>query len=119
VWANASRLKHDSNVAAWLAAGRRTGFGKAAQTFNGYLSRLEEVGQKAEDAGDYKTALRAVESMGTACGHNVQRSELTINMNPAAILSQLADLDADIARQIAHRYAIPLALPGKVVEHEG
>lgn len=112
IWALASRLRANVNVRSWLAAARRAGLDRAAQSVEDHIAELNEVKQMAIDLGDAKTALKAVEDKGRVGGLYIDRSEVTIN-DPARILHEIAAINPNIAQTIADQYRIPIALPSQ------
>ncbi len=51
IWPNASRLRADSNIAAWIAAARKAHFGVMSRTKDQHIARLAELGEIAVETG--------------------------------------------------------------------
>lgn len=102
IWAEASRLRADRNVAAWLAAARKAGLGRQVVTLEGHLAELENLRQIAIETGNVGAAVQAEQLRGKVAGHYVERLEVKHD-DPMAILRELAAISptaaADLARQ--------------------
>ena len=75
IWGNASRLKTDSRVLAWLKAARIAGLEQGVLSHMQFVNRLLELSAKAEEAGAYGAAIQAMTNAGKAAGHMVERYE--------------------------------------------
>lgn len=113
IWVAASRLRSNANVALWLSRARQAHLGSAIVTKDGHLRELERLREIALELKDPRGAIAAEVSRGKVAGLYVDRSEMIIN-NPAAILHEIAQIDADLAAQLAQRFAMPIAL----IEHQ-
>lgn len=75
IWAEASRLRHNPAVAAWLSAARRAGARGAGYTLEQHLRDLEELAEEARSTGNYGAAVAATNYMGKASGLYVERTQ--------------------------------------------
>src|SRR5690242_15618370 len=64
IWALASRLRADVNVASWLSAARKAGLGRAAVTLEGHLAELERLREIALETGNVGAAVQAEQLRG-------------------------------------------------------
>lgn len=90
VWANASRLRSDTRVQAWLAAARMAGLGKASVSFQEHLRELERLREIALCTGNVGAAVQAEQLRGKAAGHYTERLEVT--SDPQAVVLRLKEL---------------------------
>lgn len=103
VWAEASRLRGDHKVSAWLSAARKAGLGRAAVTLEGHISELERLREIAIDSGNVGAAVQAEQLRGKASGHYSENINLRFD-EPANILDELRKLDPKLARQLADQH---------------
>lgn len=108
IWAAASRLRHDSKVAAWLTAARTSNLGSATVTLNGHLQELERLRELAAATGNYGAAVQAEQLRGKAAGHYVEKFEdVTKGSDPVDTLKEIARHSPDLAQQLAAANNIP------------
>lgn len=96
VWANASRLRNDADVAAWLSAARKAGLGRATVTLEGHISELERLREIALDTGNVGAAVQAEQLRGKAAGHYVDQVR-DLTEDPQKTLREIAELIGDEA----------------------
>src|SRR5690348_1219443 len=69
VWALASRLRSNVNVASWIAAARKAGLGAATVTLSDHVTELERLKEIALQTGNVGAAVQAEQLRGKAMGH--------------------------------------------------
>lgn len=107
IWAEASRLRHNQNVAAWLAAAKMAKLGTATVTLADHLQELESLRELGKATGNIGAAVNAEVSRGKAAGHYVDKvADVTKESDLAATLKEIAAINPDIARQLAERDGI-------------
>jgi hypothetical protein len=106
VWAEASRLRNNRDVTAWLSASRKAYLGHANITLEQHIQRLEELRAIAIDTGNVGAAVQAEQLIGKAIGHYTERYEINTN-DPADMLKQIAELSPELAAQLAKDENIP------------
>lgn len=99
IWCEASKLRHDPNVAQWLAAARKAHLGHAKITLDQHVQRLDELKQIAIETGNVGAAVQAEQLIGKATGHYVERLDLNVN-NPDDLLSQIREIAPELAERI-------------------
>lgn len=110
VIANASRLRNDSRIAAWLSAGRQAGLGAAVVTFEGHIRELERLREIAIASGNVGAAVQAEQIRGKAAGHHVdQIRDVTERHDPAETIRQIAQHSPELAAALAAANGIDLA----------
>lgn len=106
IWANASRLRANSNVAAWLAAARKAELGHSRITLDQHIKRLDELRQIAVESGNVGAAVQAEQLIGKALGHYTEKY-MEVNSDPLSALEQIAkEFGPDIARQLAAKEGV-------------
>jgi hypothetical protein len=102
VIANASRLRADDNIAAWLSAGRQAHLGTAIVTFEGHLRELERLKEIALKSGNVGAAVQAEQLRGKVAGHHVdQIRDVTERHDPAQTIREIAAHSPDLAAALA------------------
>lgn len=103
IWANASRLRNDTNVSAWLSQARKAGLGRAAVTLESHLAELERLREIALDTGNVGAAVQAEQLRGKASGQYTENVRL-IDDNPVDTLKTIQDeFGPDIAKLITQQ----------------
>lgn len=99
VWAEASRLRADHKVAAWLSAARKAGLGRATVTLEGHISELERLREIAIDTGNVGAAVQAEQLRGKASGHYSENINLRLD-EPTSLLDEIRKLSPELADQL-------------------
>jgi hypothetical protein len=105
VWAEASRLRNDRNVTAWLAAARTAHLGNARVTLEQHVARLDELKQHALATGNVGAAVQAEQLIGKALGHYVERYA-DVSPDPMASLKEIAETSPELAEALAKQHGI-------------
>jgi hypothetical protein len=114
--ANASRLRADANVSAWLAAAREAHLGTAVLTRDSHMAELERIREIALKSGNIGAAVAAETARGKVAGHQVETvRDITERNEPADMLRELAQTHPSIAEQLAKDAGIEL--PGTDTRH--
>lgn len=101
IWANASKLRSDANVAQWLSAARKAGLGRAAVTLEGHLAELERLREIALETGNVGAAVQAEQLRGKASNHYTENVNHTFNA-PENVLEEIRKLNPALADQLAN-----------------
>lgn len=99
VWAEASRLRANRNVAAWLSAARKAGLGRATVTLECHISELERLREIAIDTGNVGAAVQAEQLRGKASGHYSENINLRLD-EPTSLLDEIRKLSPELADQL-------------------
>jgi hypothetical protein len=105
IHAEASRLRNNRHVAAWLAAGRKAHLGKAGITLDEHIKRLDELIQIALDSGNVGAAVQAEQLIGKALGHYVERYA-DVTADPVKTLAEIAETSPELAAALARQHGI-------------
>lgn len=108
VWAEASRLNTDPNVAAWLAAARMACLDTAKMTLDSHCAELARLREIALATGNVGAAVQAEQIRGKASGLHVERFEDVTTFDPMATLERLRAISPQAARDLAAQYDIKL-----------
>jgi phage terminase small subunit len=109
IWAEASRLRHDPKVAAWLTAARTANLGSVTVTLGGHLQELERLKEIAIQTGNVGAAVNAEVSRGKAAGHYVEKiANVTAENDVAETLRQIASIDPDLGNAVAAKYGLTI-----------
>src|SRR6185437_15369196 len=100
IWANASRLRADSNVAAWLYQARTAGLGHATVTLQGHVAELERLREIALKTGNVGAAVQAEQLRGKATGHYTENLNI-VTSDPLDMIKEIAVLSPALAAQLA------------------
>lgn len=103
VWAEASRLRADRNVATWLSAARKAGLGRAAVTLEGHLAELERLREIALETGNVGAAVQAEQLRGKASNHYSENINVT-HKAPENVLDEIRKLNPALADQLANEH---------------
>jgi phage terminase small subunit len=106
VWVEASRLRHNPNIALWLAAARKAGLNRAAVTVEGHLAELDRPKEIALETGNVGAAVQAEQLRGKASGHYVEQFR-DVTRDPVDMLKEIASLSPDLASTLAREHGIP------------
>lgn len=101
VWSEASKLRHNPEVAQWLAAARTANLGSAKVTLEGHVAELERLREIALSTGNVGAAVQAEQLRGKAAGHYVEQIRDVTEADPMATLEQLSRLSPELARKLA------------------
>lgn len=100
IWAAASAMRANTNVAIWLAAARKAGLGHTVVTLSGHIAELERLREIAIESGNVGAAVQAEQLRGKAQGHYVERLEVSA-ADPLETLRQIASVSPALAAQLA------------------
>lgn len=64
IWANASRLRHNDKVQAWIRAGQRAAADVVKMDAGEYASYVQGITQEAKEAGSYGAAVSGAKLLG-------------------------------------------------------
>lgn len=103
IWAAASRLRADCNVATWLSAARKAGLGRAAVTLEGHVAELERLREIALETGNVGAAVQAEQLRGKASGHYTENLRLEVT-DPVNILDQIRKENPALADMLANEH---------------
>lgn len=103
VWANASKLRADANVAQWLSTARKAGLGRAAVTLEGHLAELERLREIALETGNVGAAVQAEQLRGKASNHYSENINVT-HKAPENVLDEIRKLNPALADQLANEH---------------
>lgn len=118
VIANASRLRADGNVAAWLSAARQAGLGTAVVTFENHIRELERLREIALSSGNIGAAVQAEQIRGKAAGHHIdQVRDVTERHDPAQTIRDIAQHAPELAAALAAQHGISLDLAEGATKH--
>lgn len=105
IWATASALRHDRNVAVWLSAARKAGLERCTVTIDGHLAELARIRELALESGNLGAAAQCEISRGKASGHYKEIMDLNIN-DPLDLLAQIAAVSPELAEKLAEAEGI-------------
>lgn len=105
IWAEASRLRHDRKVAAWVSAARQANMDTAKLTIESHMAELASLRDHAKATGNVGAAVLAETNRGKAAGLYTDRIEDVTRGNDTAngIYAKLLKLDPELARMWAAR----------------
>lgn len=106
IWANASRLRAESNVSAWIDASKIAGLGSTVITYERHISELERLKVLCEKSGNMGAALGCEQTIGKAAGLHIDRVQ-EVPLDPAQTLREIAKDQPDLAAQLAQQHGIP------------
>lgn len=115
--AAASRLRANSNVSAWLAAGREAHLGTAVLTRESHMAELERLKEIALKTGNIGAAVQAEQLRGKVAGHQVDRIQDVTPADPVDILRDIAATAPEFAQQLAAQAGIDLTSPTSTTRH--
>ena len=107
IWAEASRLRCDPNIASWLAAGRQACLGMGKMTLQGHLDELERIREIALASGNVGAAVAAEQSRGKAVGLYIDRVQDVTDHDPMRTIMQIAEHSPELAQSLAKQHNIP------------
>ena len=107
IWAAASRLRADSNVAAWLSRARQAELGNAKITLDQHVQRLDRLQDLAISTGNIGAAVQAEQIIGKVLGHHVERFQ-DVTADPEKLLRDIAAVSPELAAQLAKDNGIRL-----------
>lgn len=113
IWAEASRINTNPNVAAWLAAARMACLDTGRVTLEGHCAELARLKEIALSTGNVGAAVQAEQIRGKASGLHIERFEDVTPTDPLLILEQMArqsPAGAAAARALAAEHGITLEL---------
>lgn len=109
VHAEASRLRANPNVAAWISALKRQQFARGVYTKEMHLAELDALAEEAKASGNYGAAVNACKAKGQVEGHYVSLHEDVgkRSRSPAEMIEQIEkDLGSDIADKYAEKLGV-------------
>lgn len=109
IWANASRLFHDSKIVAWVEASRLALLHGGEYTVERHVAELEALRREARAAGNYGASVKATELQGKAMGLYVERvrNEGPSDADLLAHLRALGVSESEV-RKVADRLGLTL-----------
>lgn len=111
---NATRLRNDPKIKAWIAAAHKAHLGTAALTADAHMRELASLRQASRENGDFKAAVNAEIARGRVAGHYVERHEVT-HLDPAALIDQMRRISPRIAELLAEKFSLR---PPVVIDHD-
>lgn len=118
VWAEASRLRSNPAVAAWITAARIAGLGSAVVTYESHVRELERIKEIALESGNIGAAVQAEQIRGKAAGLHVdQVRDITDRHDPAQTLREIAVHSPELAASLAAVHGIELAAEAGATKH--
>lgn len=118
VIAQASRLRADHKIDAWLSAGRQAHLGTAVVTFESHIRELERLKEIALKSGNVGAAVQAEQIRGKAAGHHVdQVRDVTERHDPAQTIRDIAQHAPELAASLAAQHGISLDLSEGATKH--
>jgi len=120
VWAEASRLRHDHKVAAWVSAARQANMDTAKLTIDSHMSELARLRDIAISTGNVGAAVLAETNRGKASGLYTDRIEDVTKRaeDVKSLVLRIAQMDHDAGLAMAR--ALGIAAPDVVsAEHDG
>jgi len=103
IWAEASRLKNNPEIAAWLSAARKAGLGSAKVTLEGHVSELERLREIAIDSGNVGAAVQAEQLRGKASGHYTENLNIS-HTDPTSVLDEIRKLSPELADKLQEQH---------------
>lgn len=108
IWAEASRINTDPDVAAWLAAAREACLGTASVTLASHVQELERLKEIALKTGNVGAAVAAEQSRGKASGLYIERYEDVSPRDPMDIIREVATSSPALAQAMAAELGVEL-----------
>ena len=104
IWAEASRLRHDRKVSAWITGARQANMDRATLTLDGHMSELARLRDIAIATGNVGAAVLAETNRGKASGLYTDRVEdVTKRENDLnGIIARIAQMDPIAAAALRH-----------------
>ena len=109
VWAEASRLRADPKVSAWISALKRQQFATGLYTQEAHIAELDSLIEEARLSGNVGAAVNACKAKGQVSGHYVALHEdLTKrNRSPAEMIAEIrAKLGDNVADSLARSLGV-------------
>lgn len=106
VIAQASRLRANVNVSAWLAAGREAHLGTAVLTRESHMAELERLKEIALKTGNVGAAVQAEQLRGKVAGHQVDTVRDITPLDVTQTLKDIATASPDLAAALAAQHGI-------------
>jgi hypothetical protein len=104
--AAASRLRAQSNISAWLAAGREAHLGTAVLTRESHMAELERLKEIALKTGNVGAAVQAEQLRGKVAGHQVDTVRDITSVDTVQTLKDIAQTSPDLAAALAAQHGI-------------
>jgi hypothetical protein len=107
VWAEASRLRNDQKVSAWLAVARKAHLGTAVLTKDQHMQELERLREIALRSGNVGAAVQAEQIRGKVAGYHVDRvQDVTDKTDIVGTLREIAEHSPELAASLAAQHGI-------------
>lgn len=75
VWSKASRLQGNARIQRWIQALRSAELQRAVVEYEDWLTRMQAIASRAEQAGNYGAAVNALDKVAKAGGLYIERYE--------------------------------------------
>ena len=96
IWAESSRQHAGHKVSAWLQRARVAALGDLTMSKAQYLAELHGERCAAQDSGDSRQSLRALELIGKVQGHFVERKEIGVSSELVDLVRQISAMRAPV-----------------------
>ena len=103
IWCNASKLRHDTNVAQWLEAARTAGLERSQVALDSHLSELSRLKELAIQTGNLGAAVQAEQLRGKASGHYSENVNFNATTEATAqeLINAVLELPNEILQSLA------------------
>ncbi|HET7156087.1 MAG TPA: hypothetical protein VFI87_12045 [Hyphomicrobiaceae bacterium] len=108
IWAAASRLRSDCNVAAWIDAAKIAGLADHSVTYQGHLEELDRLKALCIKSGNLGAAVVCEQTRGKVGGLHIERVQ-EVPIDPVQTLKDIAAHQPDVAASLAEQAGIPWA----------
>lgn len=113
IWAEASRLRNNPDVAAWIDAAKIAGMASCAVTYQSHIDELERLKTIAVKTGNIGAAVQAEQIRGKAAGLHVEQvRDVTQRNEPDDLLRDIAATSPAAAAALAAEHGIELPAAG-------
>ncbi len=108
IWAEASRINTNPDVAAWLSAARKACLDTGRITIEGHCGELARLREIALETGNVGAAVLAETNRGKVAGHYIERFEDVTPVDPISIIERIMAIDPTVGRALARKHGINL-----------
>lgn len=118
VHAEASRLRANRKLAAWISLGRRQAMARGTITLESHLAELESLKEEARSTGNYGAAVKAEELRGKAAGVYLGDESGKLAKVPAAQLIEMVRgmIGDEAAQTLASKLGVTLMPRSKMID---
>jgi hypothetical protein len=106
IWAEASRLRNDPDIAAWIDAAKIAGLGSTAVTYERHINELERLKALCIKSGNMGAAVQCEQTIGKAAGLHVDKIMDVTPADPVQTLKDIAQHQPDLAAALAAQAGI-------------